>query len=308
MDEDLWIIINNVIHSKTIEDLNKALKECLLVLESKNVNKRKFITLLNQQLHYKGVNFRIDALFGNNVDNIKNVHIHDYKDAPVIYALHRLIGVNKIIEYKDRLRKLSNLFDDEFEVSRTIGLKKQQVYDVLNYLQSKYSVFDVITCKTELEIFLFNNSHRDFNSMYEVFYEDNKRESYCNMYILTFTSRSEEHDPYQVLIHEIGHALQVALTHDTMSIPESFIEMNKVLDVHLENNTIIASDVFADVFSLVTMNKSYLAEHNLMISHFPKKALDFFEYYFDKLIKHALENKDVMKHKKVDIVWDIAPN
>lgn len=304
MDKDLWNKIENVIHAKTVKDLSKSLKDCLSELESKNADKRKLINVLNQHLLSIGGAHRIDALFCNRAEKLQNVYIHDYKNAPVIYASHRLIAISKITEYKVRLKEIINFFDNELEKPRTAGLKRDQVYDVLSFLQSRYRIFDIITCKTELEIFLFENSHKEFNSLCEIFYDVNMPQTYYNRYILTFASRSEEHDPYQVLIHEIGHALQVALTHEIRIIPESFIKMNKVLDVHLENNTIETTDVFADIFSVVAMNKSHLAEHNWLISHFPSKILDLFECYFDKLLKHALENRQKLKDKKLDIIWE----
>lgn len=127
------------------------------------------------------------------------------------------------------LHKMIEMFDTESLDPKTVGLSKEQVDEVIDYLQSKYRLFDIITYKTELEIFLFNNSHIQFNSICEVFSDAREPETYCKRYILTFASRSEEYDPYQVLLHEIGHALQVALTHQVMIVPESFIKMNKEL-------------------------------------------------------------------------------
>lgn len=303
MDEDLWNIIENVRHAESAKDLCKSLKDCLCVLDSKNANKRIFINSLNEYLANIGGVHRINASFGNDTETVRKVYVHDYKKAPVIYASHRLISSNKIRDCKVRLLKLIEMFDDEFLEPKTVGLSKKQVNKVINFLQSKYGIFDIITCKTELEIFLFNNSHKQFNSFCEVFSDASQPETYCKQYILTFASRSEEHNPYQVLIHEIGHALQVALSHQVMMIPESFIEMNKELDVHLENNTVVATDVFADVFSVVVMNKSYLAEHNDLIRFFPSEVLDLFERYFTKLFEYAFNNKEELKIKKFDIIW-----
>lgn len=303
MDKDLWNTIENVRQSKSVKDLSKALKECLRVLESKNVNKGQFINSLNDYLANIGGIHRLDALFNDKTEVLRNVYIHDYKDAPVIYASHRLISTNKIRDYKGELLKLIEMFDTEFLEPKTVGLSKDQVYEVLNYLQTKYRIFDIITSKTDLEIFLFNNSHNRFNSFCEVLYDVTEPETYHNRYISIFASRSEEHDPYQVLIHEIGHALQVTLTHQAMIIPDSFIEMNKELDVNLENNTVTSIDVFADVFSVVAMNKSYLSEHNDLIKLFPSRVLDLFERYFTELIEFAFENREELKTKKLDIIW-----
>lgn len=303
LDEDLWNIIENVRRAESANDLCKSLKDCLCVLESKNANKRKFINYLNEYLVNIGGVHRIDALFGDNPETVRNVYVHDYKKAPVIYASHLLISISKIRDYKVRLRKLIDMFENQFNEPKTVGLSKKQVNKVLDFLQAKYGIFDIITCKTELEIFLFNNSHIQFNSFCEVFSDASQPETYCKQYILTFASRAEEHDPYQVLIHEIGHALQVALSHQVMMIPESFIEMNKEIDVHLKNNTVVTSDVFADVFSVFVMNKSYLAEHNDLISIFPSRVLDLFERYFTELIKYAFDNREELKTKKLDIIW-----
>ena len=303
LDEDLWNIIENVRRAESANDLCKSLKDCLGVLESKNTNKRKFVKYLNEYLANIGGRHRLDALFGDNTETVSNVYVHDYKKAPVIYASHRLISTNKISDCKVRLHKMIEMFELEFLEPKTAGLSREQVYEVIDYLQSRYRLFDIITCKTELEIFLFNNSHIQFNSICEVFSDPREPETYCKRYILTFASRSEEHDPYQVLLHEIGHALQVALTHQVMIVPESFIKMNKVLNVHLENNKVASTDVFADIFAVVAMNKSYLSDHNDMIRFFPSKVLDLFERYFTELIDCAFGNREELKTKKLDIIW-----
>lgn len=95
----------------------------------------------------------------------------------------------------------------------------------------------------------------------------------------------------------------MALTHQVMIVPESFLEMNKDLDVHLENNKVVTTDVFADVFAVVAMNKSYLSDHNDLIRFFPVKVLDLFERYFTELIDYAFGNREELKIKKHDIIW-----
>jgi len=303
LDEDLWNIIENVRRSESAKDLCKSLKNCLSVLESKNANKRIFIKFLNEYLQSIGNVHRLDAFLGNNNGTVPNVYVHDYKEAPVIYASYRLTSSNKIKDYKVSLRKMIEMFETEFLEPKTVGLSKDQVVKVLNYLQSRFRILDVITCKTDLEIFLFNNSHNRFDSLCEVYYDESEPETYLKRYIFTFASRSKEHDPYQVLIHEIGHALQIALTHQGMIIPDSFIEMNKELDVHLENNKVDSTDVFADVFAVVAMNKTYLADHNDLIKFFPSKVLDLFERYFSQLLEYAFEKREELKTKKLDISW-----
>ncbi|WP_088226121.1 hypothetical protein [Desulfosporosinus sp. FKB] len=303
MDESLRNIIEQVVRAEIAKDLSELLKECLCVLESKNANKREFISVLNERLTNIGGVHRLDTLLSSNTHILQNVYVHDYKVAPVIYVSHRLISSNKIRDYKVTLHKLIDMFDNEFNEPKTVGLKKDQVNNVLHFLQSEYRIFDIITCKTDLEIFLFNNSHKQFNSFCEVFYDEKEPETYHKRFIFTFASRSEEHDPYQVLIHEIGHALQVALTHQGMMTPDSFIEMNKELDVYLENNTVVSAEVFADIFSVVVMNNSYFAVHNDLIRIFPPEVLDLFKCYFKMLFEYALENKEVLKTKKLDIIW-----
>jgi len=151
LDEDLWNIIENVRRAESANDLCKSLKDCLCVLESKNANKREFINVLNDYLANIGAVHRFDALSGDSTECVRNVYVHDYKNAPVIYASHRLVSSNiKIKESKLRLRKLIDMFENEFDEPKTVGLSKKQVNKVLSFIQSKHGIFDIITCKTEL--------------------------------------------------------------------------------------------------------------------------------------------------------------
>jgi len=303
MGVQFYRIIDKVVLSKSTKDLSKQLKKCLLLLESNSTDKRKFIKALNESLARAGGAGLLNSLLSNNNDVPRNVYVHGNKEAPIVYAAHKLVLINKIRDYKVKLRELIDFFDNECLEPKTPCLSKEQVSKVLNFLQSKYKIFDIITCKAKLEIFLFNNSHNQFNSFYEVFHDKMEPTTYVKGYIVCFAPLSNKHNPYQVLIHEIGHALQVALSHQVMVVPDSFIEMNKELKVHLSNGTVAATDVFADVFSVVTMNRSFLAEHNDLIPRFPSKVLDLFERYFDKLFQFALDNKEELKNRKMDISW-----
>lgn len=132
----------------------------------------------------KGGSHKLYSFFHKSYEQLDNVYVHDFKDASVIYASHMLIKINKINDYKLRLQNLINFFDNELTEPITTGLTKAEVLSTFKLMQTKYKVFDIITCKNDLEVFLFNNSHKNYNSLCEVFYEPNKPGTYFNRFIL----------------------------------------------------------------------------------------------------------------------------
>ena len=152
-------IIQSVIAASSSEDLSSALKDCLHILNSKSSKKRVLIDNLNDQLLHKGGMHRLESIFVKTGELPQDVYVHRHDDSPLIYASHSLIAINKINDYKHRLQWLINFFDNELTEPKAKGLAKDEIFSVCKLMQKKYRLFDIITCKKDLEIFLFNNSH-----------------------------------------------------------------------------------------------------------------------------------------------------
>lgn len=299
-------IINKVITSSSIGSLIIALKECYDFLNSRTDEKRLFIKRFTnemEQLYLRKMN-RASYSFKEGLDLFPSIFIYESSDSLHIYVAKWLKNIYKINVFKIRLSYLISTFENEFTDAKSDIFTRDVVIDILSLLQNKYKLLDILTAKSPFELFIFNNSHIKYNSMCEAYINQNDNVVDSSI-IMLFALRRVTEDKYQVLFHEIGHALQLVLTHKLLEVPDSFIKMNEPLKVYLKNGVYETTDVFADTFSAAAMYNTNYANNNVFVEKFPKKLTDKFDEYFKKLISYAYDNLDILKTQTLDITVNI---
>ncbi|MHB9038971.1 MAG: hypothetical protein ACYC64_20220 [Armatimonadota bacterium] len=90
--------------------------------------------------------------------------------------------------------------------------------------------------------------------------------------------KDSEISPEYVFLHELGHALQIALTGSKEIVPEEFILFHQALNSPLEQGNPDAPDVFADTFAMAVMRGTELSSHD------PFNISDDLKGTFERLI------------------------
>jgi len=141
--------------------------------------------------------------------------------------------------------------------------------------------------------------------MCEILYPIDDVSLYSHRFIHIFASKAEEFNPLGVIFHEFGHILELELCQSTKLIPNSFIEMNKVIKKVVENDGWEAPEIFADIFSVAAMDKTAYENDNYFISRIPQGYKKLFNFYFNSLLDYAKSNVNKLKYgKQIDMNWD----
>ena len=153
-------------------------------------------------------------------------------------------------EGSERLRQFVDYVQNNFTHPKGELLSPSDLDKILAALEKKYGLIRRLSATETLRILRIPNMHLSFNSVCNAV-----RPIYgtdCFRYeIYLFHCKDEQSGhPAYILLHEIGHALQVELTHDPRRIPESFCKMsNAFLGKPLEQSA-IAPEIFADAFAI----------------------------------------------------------
>lgn len=145
-----------------------------------------------------------------------------------------------------------------------------------------------------------DHSHCQFNSVYM---------AGINAILVTGHRRDLEKCSMQyVFLHEVGHALHMALTKNPAAVPASFEAI--LPGVLGADPTAIRAkywpDLFADAFTVALSYKNHLANSNPFCKAFRDSDQAALAEYFRLLISAVLEEKDRLHDEALDMEWTDA--
>lgn len=300
--KDRMIEIQNAILSRSsVKEKGASLKDGLDFLWNAPLSLRKlFVNTLTKELARVLGGWEISQML-HGPNDIPDIIIYDENDSALIYTAKMLVCVTNVFEAIERMKSLIDFFDVQLTAPKFKGLDKKEIIDLLHLVQEKFHFIEILTCKQQLEIFIFNNSHSKFNSISEIMVSSKDISTYSRRNLLSFCPRAKDANPYQVFFHELGHMLQVTLTHNQANIPSSFIDINMPLNVRIKKDSPEAPEVFADIFSLAAMVNTKVGKENTFVTTFPQGVTSYLEFYFKILIEKAYRNMDLVKDKPFDI-------
>lgn len=153
-------------------------------------------------------------------------------------------------EGQERLRQFAAYVQSNITLPKGELLSPSDLDKILAAIEKKYGLISRLSVAETLRVLRIPNTHRSFNSVCNAVKPVDGTD--CFRYeIYLFHCRDEQSGhPAYILLHEIGHALQVELTHDPSKIPESFCKMSDAfLEKPLEQGT-LAPEIFSDAFAI----------------------------------------------------------
>lgn len=242
-------LIGDLLDATDLLTAGEVLKEIDAFL-SENINSRSaFCRKLSKTLIDRALSLMSCSLF----DSEKYVVYPPAFSIP-IYLMANGLAVGRVRDTILHIRKLIE-YVDAFVISPSGNcLTKERTERVLQVLMAKFPYFDVVS--RPLHILCIDNTDKRFNSQCGV----NASGDEC--IILMFHMKESAISPEYVFLHELGHALQIALTGSPEIVPEEFIRFHQALNSQLEQDNPDAPDVFADTFAMAVMRGTELSSHD----------------------------------------------
>jgi len=186
-------------------------------------------------------------------------------DDDLIYdGLHRLMA--KIDEFSDPIEDI---------------VTEEEINAVLDAAQKKFRILDIVAPVKPLMIVFLGNSHAVHNCECGIADSAVSREAVIFVYHPRDVSKC---DRVFIFAHEIGHALNLALTGDIGIIPDGFDVFNETLGIRWQT-THQKQEAFADVAAFSILNGKRLKKH---LPHpFSKPMLNCFDKYIGSVINNV---------------------
>ena len=193
------------------------------------------------------------------------------------YLISYGLALGKVREVRKNIKKIIADIDENITKPSGNHLSVEKEKIVLKTLTDKYPYWDALSISKPLVILNINNSHKLYNSICGV------NDDATSFVIYMFNMKDNSTAPEYVFLHELGHALQVALTGSDLLVPDEFIAFNKLLNKSFEltQGSYELAEVFADTFAISIMHDTDLSEFDPF--DFPKKLNNAFAEFFTEL-------------------------
>ena len=153
-------------------------------------------------------------------------------------------------EGRQRLRQFADYVQSNITHPKGELISSSDMDKILAAIEKKYGLISRLSQTETLRILRISNTHLSFNSVCNAVRKINGADHFRYEIYLFHCKDDDSGHPGYILLHEIGHALQVELTHDPEKIPESFCKMSDLfLGKPLEQGT-LAPELFADAFAI----------------------------------------------------------
>ena len=271
----MYDLIYNLVKSKDLLEANSLLKMIDRTLTNEDVNRPDYCKKLSQAIMQWAVMWIEGSIFTGVRSKYR---IFPANRAIPYYLASFGLAVGKVRDTRKNIAKLIADIDKTIIEPSGISLSAEDEEEILSVLSTKFPFWEIVSPNSPLDILNINNSHRLFNSMCGASGDAS------SFVVYMFNMKDDTAAPEYVFLHELGHALQIALTGSDSLVPTEFIEFNNTLpDVRMEQGDRGVPELFADTFAIAVMRGTDLWHY----SPFPfSDALnELFEKFFTALFE-----------------------
>ncbi len=183
--------------------------------------------------------------------------IYDHRYSVPLFLMSNGLTGRGVAETRQNIGKLIQYIDAEVTAPSGRFLTEKQEVETLEAVTARYPYFKIVGKERPLTILNLDNSNRQYNSVCSV--GGLGEQSIVMMYHLK-PGPDGNGSPIAVFLHELGHALHIAIT-GSVEVPEEFYKFQNVFSQKLSPGDPMAGDVFADCFAIAVMHGGPLQRH-----------------------------------------------
>jgi hypothetical protein len=273
--------------ASSMEDFCTALVKCRGMLDSRFINRTRYMEYLKNSLSEKSVFYDGKAANTACQDGLPGT-VRVYRDAIacLVYAAFKIGYCTSVEELVGQLDDIISFLLYKTIKSKTDLLDTFEITLLLELLQKKFSFIDAVTYEKRLEIYLINRSHLCFDSYLLTFHNTYTGKWINKWMVMSFSPCLDTPlcGKYFVFLHEMGHILYNEITDSGKSVPELFMELTMVTGMHDSAQGDMLSEFFADLFAVTCMHNTPYASYNPYSGVFPKELDYLLEEYFRMLV------------------------
>lgn len=166
-------------------------------------------------------------------------------------------------------------------------IEEETIIEILDYLDQKYD-FTSKVLNSQSVFTLINNSHTERNAEYFNFQTRNGlSHNFCLYHMVAEQSDEEKTslNPVYIFFHELGHALFLKFSNNTMEIPAILLDTHDTIAPGFKNYPLLDQlEVIADTFAVGLMHDSPFASFDPF--PFDMELKNFFHTIVKKVVEH----------------------
>lgn len=283
-------IIKGISAASTIDGFCAYLRRCLSVLDANSPEAADFANSLKTLFQGMAADCRKNSVIYTAPDEIPVVaRIYCDLSACMTFTGFRIHLCKDEREIRNQVEFLLDFFNNCMTKAQSSSLTSNEVCEMLGLVQQKYRLLSAVAYERELEIYLINRAHFCYDS-FLLTYKNTHNGTWLDKWLLfSLSPRSEmlECNKYFVFVHETGHMLYNAVTGGGEVLPELFGEIAFLLGLSLKEDVNCPEELFADLFSAVTLNGTAYSHFNPYGKSFSKEIYELLELYFRMLAGNA---------------------
>lgn len=264
----------NIDHCTSLMSLGNYLKEQASRPDLKQSECKQLYTALEErcQRHY------LNGLISIH----KNWYICDGVDAVCTYLYRNWRFQRNIKANRDYLLKIAEHIYQDFFCADGPQLTMQEATHILSVIDESYSFSKKTLGSTPLLLLLPNDAHQTYDAICRP-YASPDGEVIFDI-IMPHIQRDVKTQPGSMLLHELGHLLNIKLTGSLQIIPELFIQLDGLLrNEGIESTTEELSELFAHLFAMTMLQLPDLKQYD-SYPPLPEETVSVFAAYFKTLL------------------------
>jgi hypothetical protein len=271
-------MIYDLLRSEDLLEAKHHLEMIDKFLDRQDVNRSAFCKKLAQSL-----NEWLFLLSNENIfeDKKPEYYIYQTKVSLLYYLASNDLTLGRVREMRQNIKRLITYIDETSipPSGRFLAVEKEE--KILSVLFMKYPYLEIVSANRPLVVLNFNSTNRASNSFCGT------DEGVKSSVILMYNMKDNSVIPEYVFLHELGHALQIALTGSADDVPNEFIEFHNSMPYteKINQGDKDATELFADTFAISVMRNTELSCFDPF--HFSDSLNAHFEaFYFNLFDKY----------------------
>ena len=251
----MYNLINELIGSKDLLEVNFYLKKVDAFLSGQNVNRSDFCKHLAQSLADRTQSAIYVDLYQPDIAGFDNYYICSADECMTYYLAFNGLAIGKVREVRQHMKDIIAYIDGMIIAPTGNSITVEKEKKILSILEEKYPFWSIVPDDNPLYILNINNSNRLYNS------NCGMSENYTQFAISMYNMKDTTTAPEYVFLHELGHVFQASITKSKMAVPDEFIQFHNSIpnSVRLEHGNPDAAEVFADTFAVAVMHETELS-------------------------------------------------
>ena len=184
---------------------------------------------------------------------------------------------------RDYLLEIADHIQQDYFCSEGPQITVQDATYILSALDNQYDFSRRIIGDSFLHLLLPNDAHKSYDAFCRP-YSTPDGQITCDI-IMPQIQRDIKSTPGSMLLHELGHLLNIKLTGSLKVVPDLFVKLDGLMRTsQIEGDTVELCELFAHLFAMTMLRQSTLKQYDSYPT-LPEETQSVFFSYFESLLK-----------------------